>query len=306
MKVIIFLTLAAIVFSTPTSMSAAQAATAWLGVGQVTNGAALNRPARNEAPPGVSRMTHSKGEALITPANGPTGATAFTQAIKSGASKGSADSTSSWWSHARRLLSKVSRTAWCCAAVFLWLFYALLVRVYTVRALVKGLHNDEEQLAARGISGDLPVVHPAVLAIRKWSQFPATKTERVYRWMDGDIAAVFGSLISRGEFLRTACLNISFGATILAFVLATSGGHDIDRMLAEVSGALGATLVGLVFFTIESSTLARLNGEAVRLEFEGRELIDIWATDRCANKLSAQATNEIDSTAEDESHAFAS
>src|SRR5437870_13286230 len=100
MKMIIFLTLTAIIFSTPTSMSAAQAVTAWLGAGQVTNGATVNRPARNEAQPGVPRMTHSKGEALTTPANDPTGATAFTRANQSRVSKGSADSTSSWWSHA--------------------------------------------------------------------------------------------------------------------------------------------------------------------------------------------------------------
>src|SRR5438094_1150521 len=153
MKMTILLTLTAIIFSTHTSTSAMQADTAWLGGGQVMNRATTNRPARNEAPPGVPRMTHSKGEALTTPANDPTGATAFTQANQSRVSRGSADSTSSWWSHARSVLSKVSWTAWCCSAIFLWLFYALLVRVYTVRALVKGLHK-EEQLAASGICGD--------------------------------------------------------------------------------------------------------------------------------------------------------
>src|SRR6266704_3302638 len=144
MKMTILLTLTAIISSTLTSTSAMQADTAWLGAGQVMNRATTNRPTRNEAPPGDSRMTHSKGEALTTPANDPTGATAFTQTNQSHVSKGSADSSSAWWSDARSLLSKVSRTAWCCAVVFLWLFYALLVRVYTVRALVEGLHSEEQ------------------------------------------------------------------------------------------------------------------------------------------------------------------
>src|SRR6266702_95929 len=144
MKMTIFLTLTAVIFSTPTSISATQALTPRLGTGQVMNPATINRPARIDAPLGVSGSTHIKGETLTTPANDPIGATAFTQANQSSTSKGSADSTSLWWSHTRRLLSKVSRTAWCCSAVFLWLFYTLLVRVYTVRALVKGLHSEEQ------------------------------------------------------------------------------------------------------------------------------------------------------------------
>ena len=191
------------------------------------------------------------------------------------------------------ILSKVSGTAACCAAVFLWLLYALLVRVYSVRALIKALKAEENDLTTTGIPGDKTMHHPASLAIRKWAQSPDTHTDRAYRWLDAQIATVFGSLISRGEFLRTACLNISFGATILAFVLATSGGRDVDRMLAEVSGALGATLVGLVLFTIESLTLAKLNAEAVRLEFDGRELIDIWAAGRSASETKSLGSTVI-------------
>ena len=170
------------------------------------------------------------------------------------------------------------------------------------------MHVEEQQLVATGIKGGVPVIHPAVLAIHRWIERPSTETERVYRWMDAEIASVFGSLISRGEFLRAVTLNLSFAATIGAFLVATSGGHDIDRMLAEVSGAMGATLVGLALWTIESATLARLNAEAVRLEFEGRELVDIWAADRFAfkRKTKALAADEVCLAIEEKTYANAS
>lgn len=195
----------------------------------------------------------------------------------------SAASQNSWLAAPRSALARVSKTAWCCGAVLLGLTYILLFRIYTVRALIKKLRA-EECLALSGISGDVPLHHPALVAIRKWSQSPASPVDRAYRWLDQHISVVFGTLITQGEGLRTLALNVSFGATIVAFVIATTAGHDIDRMLAEVSGALGATLFGLFLFSVESATLAKLNTESVRLEFEGREMLDLWAAGRPASR----------------------
>ena len=247
-------------------------------------------------PPG----TAAEGEPMVRPSPTP----ASLPAAIHGSPKAPSAVRSSWYNGIRSTLAKVPRTACCCAALLAGLFYTLLVRIFAVRALLKRLRA-EERLAAAGIHGDVPLHHPALLAIRKWSESPASPPDRPYRWLDGRIAAVFGSLISQGEGLRTLSLNCSFGATIVAFVIATTGGHDIDRMLSEVSGALGATLLGLVLFTLESSTLAKLNAEAVRLEFEGREMIDLWGTERSAPTTKSRRPDADVSTATDQEETYA-
>ena len=274
MKTTLILALAALLAPTLPMLSAVPAKPAAV---HATNEAIHAPPAGTKPlsakPPG----TAAEGEPMVRPSPTP----ASLPVALHGSPKAPPAARTSWYNGIRSTLTKVSRTAWCCAALFTGLFYTLLVRIFAVRALLKRLRA-EERLAASGIHGDVPLHHPALLAIRKWSESPASPPDRPYRWLDGRIAAVFGSLISQGEGLRTLSLNVSFGATIVAFVIATTGGHDIDRMLSEVSGALGATLLGLVLFTLESSTLAKLNAEAVRLEFEGREMIDLWAFERSA------------------------
>jgi len=247
-------------------------------------------------PPG----TAAEGEPMVRPSPTP----ASLPAAIHGSPKAPSAVRSSWYNGIRSTLAKVPRTACCCAALLAGLFYILLVRIFAVRALLKRLRA-EERLAAAGIHGDVPLHHPALLAIRKWSESPASPPDRAYRWLDARIAAVFGSLISQGEGLRTVTLNVSFGATIAGFIIATTGGHDIDRMLSEVSGALGATLFALVLFTLESSTLAKLNAESVRLEFDGREMIDLWATERSAPASKSRRPDADVSTATSQEETYA-
>lgn len=184
-------------------------------------------------------------------------------------------------------LARISLTAWCGGTLLFILTYIMLLRAYTVDALIKKVHA-EELLASSSILADSSLHHPALVAIRKWNQFPSCSVERAYRWLDQNITSVFGTLITRGEGLRTLTLNVSFASTLLAFVMAMTAGHDIERILAEVSGALGATLFGIMLFTIETMTLARLGTEATRLEFEGREMLDVWGATKKAPPQESQ------------------
>jgi hypothetical protein len=224
------------------------------------------------------------------------------QATTGSWSKAASTIDHSWWDRFCAILAKVSCTAWCCGGLFLFLFYRLLVRLFWVRAFIKRVH-EEEVLVQSGIPRNMDPHHPALAAIRRWSFSPALPVERVYRWLDGQIATVFGSLISEGEALRSLSLNVSFGATIVAFVIATTGGHDIDRMLSEVSGALGATLLGLVLFTIETATIAKLNAESVRLEYDGREMIDLWAAQGIGQKARRPKAEGTDDSGPEEANA---
>ena len=174
---------------------------------------------------------------------------------------------------------------WVFLALSVYGLYLCLYRWFVSGSLARR-HRSEEKLAARNeIAGAGTVLHPAIVAIHKWAGNPAAPPERAYRWMDGQINAVFGRLISQGELLRALCLNVSFGSTILAFLVATNGGHDLKEMFREFSGALGMTLSALFLVTIESWTLSRLNSEAAHLEFHGREMLDLWASQQPAKEM---------------------
>jgi len=183
------------------------------------------------------------------------------------------------------LLKEVSMPVWVLLAFSAYGLYLCLYRWFVSGSLARRHRLEEQRAAGNEIAGAEIALHPAIVAIHKWAENPGAPPERAYRWLDGHINAVFGRLISQGELLRALCLNVSFGGTILAFLVATSGGHDLKEMFREFSGALGMTLSALLLVTIESWTLSRLSTEAAHLEFHGREMLDLWASQHPAQEM---------------------